>query len=190
MEKVKAEKDRQAQADLAKLTAVPVRVEMAASLRRIFDGLLGTVSTTGELGTVANWEQHLLPAAWDKPGAELRKILGEETREEAFLSKVYLGSPRIIVPALRAGLEDGEKLNLKVIVLAKGQPASAELLWRPLGKGKFTPVPLNKVARGVYTVTVSNGNSDIEYYIRVRADGQEVFFPATAPELNQTVIVY
>jgi hypothetical protein len=147
-------------------------------------------STTGELGTVANWEQHLLPAAWDKPGVELQKILGAETRDEAFLSKVYLGSPRIIVPALRGSLEEGEKLNLKVIILAKGQPASAELFWRPLGKGKFTPMPLNKVARGVYAVTVSNANSDIEYYIRVTADGQDAFFPATAPELNQTVVVY
>lgn len=190
MEKVRKEKDRQARADLAKLTAVPVRVEMAASLKRIFDGLLGAVSTTGELGTIANWEQHLLPAAWEKPGAELQKILGEEAREEAFLSKVYLGPPRIIVPALRAGLEEGEKLNLKVIILAKGQPASAELFWRPLGKGGFTSVPLNKVARGVYAVTVSNANRDIEYYIRVVADGRDVFFPATAPELNQTVIVY
>jgi hypothetical protein len=190
MEKVKAEKDKQARTDLAKLTAVPVRVEMARSLKLIFDCLLATVSTTGELGTIANWEQHLLPGAWEKPGKELQGILGPDTRDEAFLSKVYLGSPRIIVPALRASLDEGEKLSLKVIVLAKGQPASAQLFWRLLGKGRFTAVPLEKVARGVYAVTVPNANSDIEYYIQVKADDQDVFFPATAPGLNQTVIVY
>jgi hypothetical protein len=190
MEKVKAEKGAEARADMARLAAVPVRAEMAASLKLIFDYLLGTVSTTGELGTIANWEQHLLPGAWEKPGAELRKILGTETKEEGVLSRVYLGSPRIIVPALRGSLEQGEKLNLKVIILAKGQPAPAQLFWRPLGKGRFTPVPLKKVARGVYTVTVSNANADIEYYIQATADGQEVFFPVTAPTLNQTVVVY
>jgi hypothetical protein len=190
MEKVRAEKDAQAKADLAKLNALPVRVEMALSLKLIFDDLLATVSTTGELGTIANWEQHLLPGAWEKPGGELQRILGDEAKGEAFLSKVYLGSPRIVVPALRASLEAGEKLNLKVIILAKGQPASAELFWRALGKGKFTAVKLEKVGRGVYTVTVPNANADIEYYIKVTADGQDVLFPSTAPELNQTVIVY
>jgi len=190
MEKVRAEKDAQAKADLARLEALPVRVEMAGSLRRIFDSLLVTVSTTGELGTIANWEQHLLPGAWERPGEELQKLLGAEAKNEAFLSKVYLGSPRIIVPALRGSLDEGETLKLKVIVMAKGQPASAELFWRGIGKGRFTAVPLKKVARNVYAVTVRNANADIEYYIKVVADDQELFFPATAPELNQTVIVY
>jgi len=190
MEKVRAEKAPQAKADLARSEALPVRVEMAASLRRIFDSLLQTVSTTGELGTIANWEQHLLPGAWDRPGAELEKILGPAVKNEAFLSKVYLGSPRIIVPALRGSLDEGETLKLKVIVMTKGQPASAELFWRVIGRGKFTTIPLEKVARSVYAVTVPNANADIEYYIKVVADDQEVHFPATAPELNQTVIVY
>ena len=190
MEKVRAEKEPQAKADLAKLSAVPVRVEMAASIKRIFDCLLATVSTTGELGTIANWEQHLLPAAWERPGLELKKILGDEAKGEAFLSKVYLGDPRIVVPALRGSLEEGEPLTLKVIILAKGQPAAAELFWRPLGKGRFTAVPLQKVSRGVYSVTVPNANADVEYYIKVAVDDQTVYFPATAPELNQTVIVY
>jgi hypothetical protein len=190
MGNVRAEKNPQAKVDLARSEALPVRVQMAASLRRIYDSLLATVSTTGELGTVANWEQHLLPGAWTRPGAELDRILGAETKNEAFLSKVYLGEPRIIVPAVRGSLDESEPLRLKVIVMTKGQPASAELFWRGIGKGKFTAVPLEKVARSVYTVTVPNGNADIEYYIKVVADYRETYFPATAPELNQTVIVY
>jgi hypothetical protein len=190
MEKVKGEKDLQAKADMARIAVIPVRVEMAASLRLIFDYLLATVSTTGELGTIANWEQHLLPGAWEKPGAELQKILGAEAKNEAFLSKVYLGSPRIIVPALRGSLDPGEKLKLKVIILGKGQPVSAELHWRGIGKGKFAPLALEKVNRGVYTVTLPVADADIEYYIQVAVDGRTVFFPSTAPALNQTVIVY
>jgi hypothetical protein len=190
MEKARAEKDPQARADVARATALPVRIEMAASLRKIFDGLLQTVSTTGELGTIANWEQHILPGAWDKPGADLEKLIGEDLKNEAFLSKVYLGSPRIIVPALRGSLDEGEKLVLKVMILSKGQPASAELFWRPLGTGRFSAVPLRKLDRAVYTVEVPSNNADIEFYIEAKVDDQDVFFPATAPELNQTVIVY
>ncbi len=190
MKDVRAEKNPQAKADLARSTALPVRVQMAASLRIVFDNLLASVSTTGELGTIANWEQHLLPGAWERPGAELLKILGPEAKNEAFLSKVYLGEPRIIVPALRGSLDEGEPLRLKVIVMTKGQPASAEIYWRGIGKGKFAAVPLEKLARNVYTVTVPNANADIEYYIKVVADDRETYFPATAPELNQTVIVY
>ncbi len=190
MENVRAEKDPQARADLAKLNAMPVRAEMAASLRRIFDCLLGTVSTTGELGTIANWEQHILPGAWERPGAELQRILGAEAKGEAILSKVYLGGPRVVVPAVRGSLEEGEPFTLKVLILAKGQPSAAELYWRPLGQGRFAAVPLRKVGRGVWTVTVDKPGSDLEYYIRVAVDDQVVHFPATAPELNQTVVIY
>ncbi len=190
MDKVKAEKDPQAKADVARAIALPVRIEMAASLKKIFDDLLEAVSTTGGFGTIANWEQHILPGAWEASGAELHKILGDEAASAAFLSKVYLGAPRIIVPAPRPSLEEGEKLSLKVIILSKRPPDSARLLWRALGKGRFAAVPLEKLNRGVYTVTVSPNNADIEYYIQARADGQDVIYPATAPETNQTVIVY
>ena len=190
MEAVRAEKDPQARAGLAKSNALPVRFEMAASLRLIFDDLLATVGTTGELGTIANWEQHILPAAWERPGAELQKILGGEARNEAIISKVYLGPPRVVVPAVRASLEEGEPFKLRVIILAKGQPASAELYWRPIGPGRFTAVPLLKVGRGVWNVTLDKPGSDFEYYVRVAVDDQVVHFPATAPELNQTVVVY
>jgi hypothetical protein len=190
MGRVNAEKDPQAKADVARATALPVRIEMAASLKRIFDCLLQTVSSTGELGTIANWEQHILPAAWEAPGAALQKILGGEAKDAAFLSKVYLGPPRIIVPALRPSLDEGETLNLKIIILSKRPPAAARLFWRPLGKGRFAAVQLEKLNRGVYTVEVSPNNADIEFYIQARVDDQDVFFPPTAPELNQTVIVY
>jgi hypothetical protein len=190
MAKAREEKDAQARADVARATALPVRIEMAASLRTIFGRLLETVSTTGELGTVANWEQHILPTVWEETGADLERMLGEDTKNEAFLSKVYLGSPRIIVPALRSSLEEGEKLVLKVIILSKGQPLSADLFWRPLGGGRFAAVPLRKVDRAVYTVEVPSHNADIEFYVEAKVDDRDLFFPAMAPELNQTVIVY
>jgi hypothetical protein len=162
---------------------------MAAVLGRIFDSLLATVSTTGELGTIANWEQHLLPGAWERPEAELAKLLGRDLPADVILSGGYEGPTRIVVPALRASLESGEPLALKVLVLAEDKPGSVELLWRRMGRGAFRRVALENKARGVFTVTLPPPDGAIEYYLEVRAGGGTARFPATAPALNQTVIV-
>ncbi len=151
--------------------------------------LLATVSNTGELGTIANWEQHLLPGAWERPEAELMKMLGGELPPEVLLTREYAGPPRVIVPAVRTSLEAGEALSLKVLVLAKGRPESVAFCWREMGRGAFRAIPLENVARGVYRLTLPAPAAGIEYYLEAKADGQVVLFPATAPTLNQTVIV-
>ncbi|NTV80577.1 MAG: hypothetical protein HGA24_04045, partial [Candidatus Aminicenantes bacterium] len=48
---------------------------------------------------------------------------------------------------------------------------------------------LEPVARGVHRLSLPAPASDIEYYLEVEVDGAVVRYPATAPELNQTVIV-
>ena len=169
--------------------ALPVRAEMAAALRRIFDALLATVSTTGELGTIANWEQHLLPGAWERPEADLVKMLGSEVPADCVLPRAYDGPLRVIVPAVRTSLEAGEALALKVLVLAKGGPVAVSLNWREMGRGEFRSVPLEHKTRGVYTVVLPPLAGAIEYYIEVEAGGETGRFPATAPDLNQTVVV-
>ena len=169
--------------------ALPVRAEMAAALRRIFDALLATVSTTGEMGTIANWEQHLLPGAWERPEAELVKMLGSGVPADCVLPRAYDGPLRVIVPAVRTSLEPGEALALNVLVLAKGGPVAASLNWREMGRGGFRSVPLEHKARGVYTVTLPPPAGAIEYYVEAGAGGETARFPATAPELNQTIIV-
>jgi len=62
-----------------------------------------------------------------------------------------------------------------------------------MGKGKFNRISLNHIARGVYSVAIPAeriGQADLEYYIRVSSAGsQEIYFPATAPDINQTVVV-
>jgi len=146
---------------------------MKAALAEVYKCLLPTVSTPGELGTVANWEQHLLP----------------HMKIEA--AKTYEGPVRVIVPTVRTAVGAGETLNLKVIVLATKPPKGAAVHFRPLGVGAFSKAPLVHVARGVYTVKVAPpANSDFEYYVEVLPDGGEtVRWPPTAPGMNQTVIV-
>jgi Malectin domain len=191
MEKVKQQKDAAEQSAMARQLALPVRVKLVGLVGGIFDHLLATVSTTGELGTVANWNQHNLPDLLTKPGEELAKMLGEALPAEAQLTQSYHGPMRIIVPTTRTSLAANETLKLKVIILSEAPPRTATLCWRKLGQRRFEKLPLKLVARGVYSVQLPAGaKDDFEYYIQVEPErGKPVYFPATAPKLNQTVVV-
>lgn len=191
MEQVKQQKDPAAQRDMARRLALPARVKLVRLTGVLFDHLLATVSTTGELGTVANWNQHNLPALLTKPGEELARILGEPLAAEAQPTQSYHGPTRIIVPTKRTSLAANEALKLKVIILSEAPPRAPALRWRKLGARRFARIPLKWVARGVYSVQLpANVKDDFEYYIQVEPErGSPVYYPATAPRLNQTVVV-
>jgi hypothetical protein len=188
LQAVKGLADEKARAETAERTLLPIRERMAGALRNLYGFLLSTVSNTGELGTVANWEQHLLPALMLKPGEELERLLGKELPLTSQLLKAYDGSPRVIVPTVRTTLAPGENLTLKVLILARQKPAEAALYWRELGKGAYAAAPLENVARGVYRVSCGEAGKDIEYYVKVRVDGKDIYFPPTAPLFGQTVV--
>jgi len=191
MDQVKREKTPAAQAAAARQVALPARRELVRLLRALYDCLLATVSTTGELGTVMNWNQHNVPDILTAPGRELARILGEPLPADAEPVGPYRGPTRIIVPSLRTSLAAGESLKLKVIILSEEAPRSATLHWRKLGARRFAAIPLAHAVRGIYTVNLpAPGSDDFEYYIQVEpGNGQPVCFPATAPKLNQTVVI-
>ena len=187
---VKGEPDEKSRRPLAEVKLLPIREHMAATVRMLYNSLLATVSTPGELGTVMNWEQHLLPSVIIRPGEELQKILGHELPESARLPRTYEGLPRVIVPAARTVLASGEPLELKVIILSAQSPLEASLFWRELGRGDYATVPLEKMGRGVYKVICPETTGDLEYYVRARFSGSEAYFPASAPLLNQSAVRY
>jgi hypothetical protein len=189
LDKANALPDAPAKARAARETLLPIRVRMVESARAIMGALLATAGTTGELGTIANWEQHNFPAVIDKPGDALRKLLGAELPPEASLASAYEGPIRIIVPTVRPGRDAGESLKLKVIVLAAAPPQDVTLFWRALGGSRFEAIPLRNIARSVYTVELPASAGDVEYYIRAAGREGDALFPATAPALNQTVII-
>jgi hypothetical protein len=189
-DKLKQEKDPAAQQKLARQQALPARQKLVRLVGVIFENLLATVSTPGELGTVANWNQHNLPGLLLKPGEELARMLSEPLPAEAQPGERYQGPMRIIVPALRTSLPANEALKLKVIILSKNPPRQAALHWRKLGEGPFAQVPLQHLERGVYSVELPPLGDDFEYYLQADpGQGEPVRFPATAPALNQTVVL-
>lgn len=177
---------------IAAETALPLRCEIVQQLRTVYSHLLATVGTPGELGTVANWDQHLVPTLLTRPGEELAKLLGTDLPAQAVPDQAYTGPLRVIVPTVRTTLEAGAALDLKVIVLASARPKEAVLRWRHLGGSAWQRVPVLHVERGVHKVRIPEAaaTDDFEYYIEIRgADGRSAFFPPTAPNLNQSVVL-
>ena len=150
---------------------------------------LAAVCTYGDIGTFINWEQQIRPLLVDKCVRQFQ-TLGIRVPAELEPSRKYLGPVRLIVPTVRTSVSKGEPLKLKVMVLSQEPPTGAVLYWRPLGKGEFLALPMDHVARGVYHVTISNADDDLEYYVQVTMNQNDTTsWPATAPDMNQTVLV-
>ena len=196
MKIVKEQKDAGERTRLAKELAVPIRMELVKQVGEVHRYLLATVSTTGEMGTVANWQQHLLPTLLTEPGKELAATLGSADGvlpPDAIPQKQYEGAARIIVPTVRGSIKAGESLRLKVILLATEQPRKASVFFRPMGRGTFAEAPLEHVGRRVYGTTIAwdaMQGQDFEYYVKASfSDDTQLVFPATAPKINQTVVL-
>ncbi|MFC1794833.1 malectin domain-containing carbohydrate-binding protein, partial [Planctomycetota bacterium] len=192
IKKVKDEKDTQIRKRLAREIALPIRKELVAQVADVHKYLLVTVTTNSAMGNVTNWQQHIIPSLLTEPGKELAKLMGEELPAVAMPSDSYNGPLRLIVPTVRGSLSTGEDLQLKVIIMTASTPQNASLYFRPIGKGNYKKIPLTHIARSVYSARIPAGRieTDLEYYVKVNTtDGQESTFPATAPEINQTVVI-
>ncbi len=192
VEEVRRVQEGESRKQLARSGLIPLRRRLVSEVSEVHRFLLQTVSTAGGMGNVANWQQHLLPTLLHQPGEELAELLGEKLPPDALPDDRYQGSPRLFVPVVRSLLERGEDLNLKIVVLGT-EPQEANLHWRGLGETEFVSSPLNHLARGVYSVRVPSASigSDLEYYVEVTgADDSSLVFPPSAPNLNQTVVIF
>jgi hypothetical protein len=192
LDRVRKLEDPGAAREQARKELLPRRRELVSHVTDVYRYLLATVSSTGELGTVMNWESHILPGLLHQPGEELARWLGAPLPPDARLRTDYRGPTRIIVPAVRSSFEPDEPLSLRVLVLAEQPPRSAVIRWRKFGRGDFAVLPLSQVARGVYTGTFPNeatAAADLEYFVEVQPRiGAALRHPATAPALNQTLV--
>lgn len=172
---------------------LPLVKQTIETFGKAYKTLLPTVSNTGELGTICNLEQHVKDLLITRTEKRLSELSGDSISLDKSLSKDYDGPPTLIVPTVRTSVMRGEPFFLKVILLDRYAPRDAALYWREMGKGKFQRVPLIHLRRGVYKVEFpaeATAISHLEYYVQVRSgSGKLLHFPATAPELNQTVVV-
>jgi hypothetical protein len=182
----------QEQQERAKNELLPLRLQEVNQLREIHRHLFAFINTYGELGNLTNWQQHVMDIYLNKPAKELETLIGAPLPAEAYPDKTPVYTSRIVAPELRTSINKGEDFNLPAII-TEASPVKAILKYRVLGGKNYQSVDLQKTERSLYQATIPADRltGDFEYYIEVKkADGETMRFPATAPELNQTVVIY
>jgi len=77
------------------------------------------------------------------------------------------------------------------VIALDNQPVQRlSVFWRPLGKGEFSRIQAEHVARAVYRAALPPAGEDFEYYIETAtAAGGKLVWPTTAPGRTQSVVV-
>jgi hypothetical protein len=176
--------------DLTK-SFIDLRTRQIDEFKEIIFYLMKTISTTGELGTMANWQQHDYAQYIYIPGKEFEKITGKKLPESCWPSNKDLNINRIIVPTLRTTLRKGEDLKLKVLIPGDNV-ISATLYWKPFGKTRYFDAELKNINRAVWFVSIPSHDliEDFEYFIEVKSTSGTMKYPSSHPDRNQTVVVY
>lgn len=154
--------------------AKPGGNEVAHRYADAYRHLLAAVNTPGGLAMVVNMENH---PGW---GPEIAKRTTQPWPKE------YPGPPRLIVPTVRSMAILDETLSLKIIALDQRPVKSVSVHWRPLGKGDWKKLSAKHIARAVFEAKFPAATEDFEYHV---TGGETLIWPATAPALNQTVVV-
>lgn len=174
--------------------ALSKRIELAERWDAMNRILLSFVSTTGELGTIANLEMHNIRKNGNLNGhdALLKSILQSDLPEEAFVSKNYAGKTRIVSTTCQSVLEQGRDFNLRIRVLSQAESLSGRCYYRKLGERKYSVADMKLLASHVFTVNLpfTSIPDDFEYYIEVDAGQETIRYPATAGDINQVVVIF
>ena len=145
-----------------------------------------------ELGTLTNVEQQSMLRTRFLSGQDtaLQAALGEPLPPEALPWKEYRGTAFLTVLTARGSAAEGETLSLPIIALDKTPVKSVSVHMRPLGHGDWQTIAARHIARAVWNATLPAATEDFEYQVVAEtATGAKLTWPATAPDLNQTVIL-
>ena len=189
--KMKTEKSPAAKKSLAG-SALVLRGDLARGWEKLIRLQIQLVSSPGELGTIANLEQHSrVNNKWlTVHDPALAEALGAPLPADCTPSMDYAGPTVLTVPTVRTSIDMGEALTLPILALDKPPVKSVSVRVRAMGTGDWQTIGARHVARAVWNATLPAATDDFEYQvIATGADGAMLHWPATAPERNQTVIV-
>lgn len=192
VDEIKKEKDGKKQRRMAEQTALPWRLELARKWQQTTELLLAKVSTTGEMGMIANLEMHNGHRSQNLTCYDqFFQQLGITLPVEAFPGKTYTGKTRVIVPTNQSLISKGEDFYLRVRVLSAENSVAGKLMWKNFSETKFKSINLKKMDRNVFEVSIPANEiaDDFEYYIEVSAGNELVKYPVTTPGTNRTVVL-
>ena len=193
MKKVKAEKDAAAQRRLARELALPIRKELVAQTAELMKHLLATRHHHRRDGHRDQLAEHDLAPPADRAGQGVgqdsrRRVAGRRHAQQGDLPC----PPRLVLPRVRTCLAAGEPLRLTAMVLGAKPTERCGLLApvgnRPVAQSAAPPRGAGRLS--TWSLPAEATKSDLEYYVRVDTDqGSDASLPATAPSLNQSVVV-
>jgi hypothetical protein len=173
-------------------TALSNRIALARAWDRMMEHLLATVSTTGELGTVANLHQQNLVRRQflTTNDAVLAAALGAPLPPSVNLSTNYAGPDRLVVPTVRTLAASNETLVLRALLMTTNPVSQPPVLhWRWLGQGDFQSVPMTNFGGTNFQAALPAATNDLEYRLTATLAGTN---PLTWPAggLPQTVVIW
>jgi len=181
---------------MARYELLPLRIDATESYNLLLHFLLMTVTTSSELGTIANLEQHNLLTLnhLNVCDSILLRALEEPLPSSTHLQMNYEGPSRLILQAPTGILEKDTDLYLKVRVLNPGEVKSVKLYWKAMGSADFKSTVFQSIDRNVFEIILEKSyihNRDLEYYVEAILDNDEIIqYPTTAGTINQTVIIF
>ena len=178
--------------DFVRNDILPRRLELARRYEDLIAALVNCAKSPGEVGTISSIESGTRERVVSSQDAALAKMLGEPLPPEAAVNTAYRGAPRIFVSAKCTQQKARERQEIRAFVLSGPKCTGLNLYWRPMGEGAFQKLAATHQARQAFRVTLpARPEATVEYYLEaVVGDGQKVLWPATAPSINQTVIVW
>ncbi len=172
--------------------ALPVRIDMVKQLGEMYQYLLATLNNSTELGTVANIELQSMSRVEVLKGqdSKLEELLGTPLPSLAQPWKDYRGEPRLVVMNARGSATKGESLKLNIIALDNQPVKSVTVKLRQMGQTLWKTIEAQHISRAIWKTSLPPANEDFEYQVMAETmEGAKLVWPATAPEINQTVIV-
>jgi len=172
--------------------ALPLRTTLSRSWEEMISAFVACARSTGEVGTLSSLESGNRKRIVCAHDSTIARILGSSLPAETAIRTTYNGPPRIFVSSVCTQWNSGEPMEIRPFVLSSPAIRQVNLFWRPLGKGRFRKMTAVHTARHAYRVTVPEpAEGCVEYYLQAElADGEKIYHPVTAPEMNNTVVFW
>jgi len=180
------------QANVVRNDILPLRLDIARNYEAMIMAFVNCAKSPGEIGTISSIESGSRARIVSSHDAAIVRMLGGPLPAEAAVNTAFRGTPRIFVSAKSTQMNAGEPREIRTFVLSGQKCAGVSLYWRSLGDEAFKKVLATHRARQAYRVALpAQSQGAIEYYIEaVLEDGGKLVWPATAPSISQTAVVW
>ena len=172
----------------AKVEAVMVlRHKLLASVTEQINLLMKTVTTTGSLGTLSDFQQRGLPYMFTAYDSRLEALTGKPLPASAKMPTTYSGEDRLFVMSPRGSALKTEPYNVTAVAFTKAPLESVTLFAKAMGAADsaFVGQALRQVpGRSVWEASLPPSSADREWYVK----GGALVWPPGAPTVTMSVV--